>query len=124
MKVLYHPDFPKDVLRFTDQYGAISPKLEIRFRSEVDDALIRIKYAPTAAGHFLNTGSTIVTDMRRRNLSSFPHIVLYGLQGDLLIFGALIPSASDPLTWPARFSNPGNQAPEPAITAVTSRAIV
>ena len=107
MKVLYHPDFPKDVVRFADQYSAISPKLEVRFRSEIDDALIRIKAAPTAAGHFLNTGSTIVTDIRRRNLVSFPHFVLYGLHGDLLIFGAVIPSASDPLTWLVRFSNPG-----------------
>ncbi len=107
MKVLYHSDFPKDVLRFAEQYGTISPKLEVRFRSEVDDALIRIKSAPTAGGHFLNTGSTIVTDIRRRNLAAFPHFVLYGLHGDLLIFGAVIPSASDPLTWLVRFSNPG-----------------
>ena len=107
MKFLYHPDFPKDILRFAEQYGAISQKLEARFRSDVDDALIRIKSAPTSVGHFLNTGSTVVTDVRRRNLSSFPYFVLYGLHSDLLIFGAVIPSASDPLTWLVRFSNPG-----------------
>jgi len=56
MKVLYHPDFPKDILRFAEQYGAISPNLEGRFRSEVDDALFRVKSAPTAAGHFLGRG--------------------------------------------------------------------
>jgi hypothetical protein len=106
MRVLYHPDFPKDLLRFGEQYGAISRRLEVRFRTEVDDALIRIKSAPTAAGHFLKTGSTIVTDIRRRNLASFPHFILYGLHGDLLIIGAVIPSASDPLTWLTRFSNP------------------
>jgi hypothetical protein len=107
MKVLYHPDFPKDVLKFGEQYGVISPKLEVRFRNEVDAALIRIKSAPTAAGHFLNTGSKITNDIRRRNLASFPHFVLYGLHGDLLVFGAVIPSASDPLTWLVRFSDPG-----------------
>jgi hypothetical protein len=106
MKVLYHPDFPGDVLRFCEQYGAISPRLEVRFRNEVDDALIRIKSEPTAAGHFLNTGSAIVTDIRRRNLASFPHFILYGLHTELVIVGAVIPSASDPLTWLARFSNP------------------
>ena len=103
MKVLFHPDFSQDILRFAGEYGAISPRLEARFRSEVDEALARIKTGPTAAGHFLNTGSTIVRDVRRRNLVSFPHFVLYGMHADLLVFGAVIPSASDPLTWLSRF---------------------
>jgi hypothetical protein len=46
----------------------------------------------------------LVTDVRRRNLVSFPYFVLYGLHADLMVFGALIPSASDPLTWLERFS--------------------
>jgi hypothetical protein len=91
-------------LRFAGRYAAISPRLETRFLAEVDEALIRIKVEPTAAGHFLNTGSTIVRDVRRRNLVSFPHFVLYGLHADMLVFGALIPSASDPLTWLERLS--------------------
>lgn len=104
MKVSYHPEFAQDVVRFAEQYGGISPKLEARFRMEVDDALARIKAGPTAAGHFLNTGSAVVTDVRRRNLVSFPYFVLYGLHADWMVFGALIPSASDPLTWLDRFS--------------------
>ena len=68
-----------------------------------DEALTQIMAAPTAAGHFLNTGSTIVQEVRRRNLVSFPHFVLYGLHEDLLVIGALIPSASDPLTSLERF---------------------
>ena len=40
MKILYHPDFPMDVLRFAMQYGEISPKLETRFRAEIDEALV------------------------------------------------------------------------------------
>jgi hypothetical protein len=106
MNVRYHPEFPEDVLRFAAQYGEISPRLESRFRADVDDALVRIKAGPTDAGHFLNTGSTIVTDVRRRNLKSFPQFVLYGLHADLLVIGALIPSASDPLTWLSRFTKP------------------
>jgi len=106
MKVLYHPEFSQDVLRFAGQYGAISLRLETRFRMEVDDALARIKAEPTAVGHFLNTGSVIVRDIRRRNLVSFPHFVLYGSHLDLLVFGALVPGASDPLTWLDRFSKP------------------
>jgi hypothetical protein len=106
MKFLFHPEFAQDVLRFAGQYGAISPKLEARFRIEVDDALLRLKAEPKAAGHFLNTGSVVVTDVRRRNLVSFPYFVLYGLHADLVVLGALIPSASDPLTWLDRFSKP------------------
>jgi hypothetical protein len=52
MRVVYHPDFPTDIVRFAEQYGAISPKLEIRFRNEIDEALIRIKAAPTSRGTF------------------------------------------------------------------------
>jgi hypothetical protein len=81
-------------------------RLEARFRVEVDNALARVKAQPTAAGHFLNTGSAVIADVRRRNLQSFPYFVLYGLHADLMVFGALIPSASDPLTWLDRFSKP------------------
>ncbi len=38
-------------------------------------------------------------DVRRRNLRAFPFFILYGLSGDTLIIGSLIPSRSDPLTW-------------------------
>ena len=103
MTVRYHPEFAQDVLRFAGQYRAISPRLGARFRMELDEALTRIMVEPTAAGHFVNTGSTIVKEVRRRNLVSFPHFVLYGLHDDLLVIGALIPSASDPLTWLERF---------------------
>ena len=58
---------------------------------------------PTAAGHFVNTGSAIVKEVRRRNLVSFPQFVIYGAHDDLLVIGALIPSASAPLTWLERF---------------------
>lgn len=104
MIVRYHPEFAQDVLRFSGEYGEIPPRLEARFRSEVENALAQIKERPTSAGHFLNTGSTIVADVRRRNFGSFPCFVLYGLHADLMVFGAIIPSASDPLTWLDRFS--------------------
>jgi hypothetical protein len=104
MKVRFHPKFAQDVLLFGGQYGAISPRLKTRFRKAVDDAVARIKAEPTAAGHFLTTGSEVVKEVRRRNLVSFPYFVLYGLHSDLMVFGALIPSASDPLTWLDRFS--------------------
>ena len=103
MRVRFHPEFARDVVQFTGQYRGISPKLGARFRLEVDEALARITDEPTAAGHFVNTGSAIVKEVRRRNLVSFPQFVLYGVHDDLLVIGALIPSASDPLTWLARF---------------------
>lgn len=103
MRVSYHPDFPKEIKQFESQYREISERLAARFRAEMDSAIERIKTAPGSAGHFLNTGSQIVKEVRRRNLSSFPFFVLYGVSGDLLVFRSVIPTASDPLTWLKRF---------------------
>lgn len=50
MRVRYHPEFTRDVVRFVGQYRTISPRLGGRFRMEVDEALERIKAEPTAAG--------------------------------------------------------------------------
>ena len=103
MNVLYHPDFPQDIRKFEAEYARVSTGLAARFRAEVDGALDAIKAAPEAAGHFLQTGSQVVPDCRRRNLRVFPFFVLYGIHDDQVIIGSLIPSRSDPLTWLARF---------------------
>jgi hypothetical protein len=103
MRASYHPDFPKDIKRFEAQYLEVSERLASRFRAAVDDAIEQIKASPVSAGHFVNTGSRIVKEVRRRNLSSFPAFILYGVQGDMLVFRSLIASASDPLTWLKRF---------------------
>jgi hypothetical protein len=75
----------------------------VRFRHGVDAALAAVKANATNAGHFINTGSLILREVRRRNLEIFPFFVLYGLVDDRLVFGSVIPSASDPLTWLSRF---------------------
>lgn len=103
MTILYHPEFVRDIQRFAIKYTDISPTLEARFRQEVAAALAAVKANPTSAGHFINTGSLILRDVRRRNLAVFPFFVLYGLADDRLVFGSIIPSVSDPLTWLARF---------------------
>jgi hypothetical protein len=103
MRVVYHPDFPKHIKSFEAQYSQLSERLAIRFRTDIDETVEKIKAAPHSAGHFLNTGSTIVKEVRRRNLSSFPFFVLYAVHDDLLIFRSVVPSASDPLTWLRRF---------------------
>ena len=103
MTILYHPEFVCDIQRFAIQYAEISPKLEGRFRHDIDLTLAAVKTNPTNAGHFINTGSLILREVRRRNLDAFPFFVLYGLADDRLIFGSVIPSASDPLTWLTRF---------------------
>lgn len=103
MKVLFHPEFASDQRRFEAEYTEISPGLSARFRAEVDAAIAAIKAAPTAAGHFINTGSTIVPEFRRRNFEAFPFFVLYGCTSDLLVFGAIVPTRSDPLRWLTRF---------------------
>jgi hypothetical protein len=106
MRVIYHPEFPKEIKRFEAQYREISGRLALRFRAELDAAIEQIKASPTSAGHFLNTGSTILKEVRRRNLSAFPFFVMYAVQDDLLVVRSLIPSGSDPLTWLSRLTDP------------------
>ena len=103
MKVVFHPEFPGDQRKFEASYAEISDGLAIRFRREIDEAIEAIKASPSAAGHFVNTGSGVVTEFRRRNLQAFPFFVLYGWTGELLIFGSIVPTRSDPLNWLTRF---------------------
>ena len=39
MRILFHPDFPKDIRRFEADYKAISDGLGTRFRQEILEAL-------------------------------------------------------------------------------------
>jgi hypothetical protein len=103
MRVIFHPEFAKDIRRFEAEYSQVSVGLATRFRDEVDQAISAIKSSPTSAGHFLNIKSPVVPELRRRNLKSFPSFVLYAFKGDQLFFGSIIPSRSDPLTWFSRF---------------------
>lgn len=103
MRVIFHPEFPRDIRKFENDYAQISEGLALRFRQEIDAAVGAIKISPASAGHFLNLGSAIVPELRRRNLKAFPFFLLYGIVGDRLIFGSVIPSRSDPLTWLTRF---------------------
>jgi len=57
MRVVFHPEFPKEIEAVGMQYGEISERLAARFRSEIDDSIAQIKSHPSSAGHFLNTGS-------------------------------------------------------------------
>ena len=103
MRVMFHPEFPQDVRRFANVYREISPNLATRFHREIDTAIVAVKHSPASAGHYLNLGSKIVPELRRRNLHAFPFFILYGATAEQLIFGAVIPSRSDPLTWLIRF---------------------
>jgi hypothetical protein len=104
VRILYHPEFPKDIRRLKGQYKQISRALGLRFQKEIEEAISRIKAQPERAGQFLNTGSSVIRDVRRRDLHSFPFFILYGLHDDQLIFAAVIPSRSDPLNWLARWT--------------------
>jgi len=99
MRVLYHPEFSKDIQRFEMDCRAVSDGLAARFRDQVQTALEAVKGSPQGAGHFLQTGSTVVREFRRRNLRQFPFFILYGVTEAALIFGSVIPTRSDPLTW-------------------------
>jgi hypothetical protein len=106
MRVIFHPEFSSDILRFEAQYSQISEGLAARFRDEVLQAIDTIKCSPTRAGHFL-TIAAARSDLRRSNLRSFPFFVLYGITKNRILFGSVIPSRSDPLTWLCRFPGKG-----------------
>jgi len=59
MRVVFHPDFPKEIKAFESQYREVSERLASRFRAEIDEAIGQIKTQPNSAGHFLNAGSKI-----------------------------------------------------------------
>ena len=75
MRVIFHPEFPKDIRKFEADYSKISQGLASRFRSEIDSAVSAIKLSPESSGHFLNLGSTVVPELRRRNLTAFPFFI-------------------------------------------------
>jgi hypothetical protein len=104
MSLEFHPEFPADVRSFREQYEEISPRLARRFQTDVDETLKRISARPSSAGHFLNTGSAIVRDVRRANLRSFPCFILYGCYSGRVLIASLIASRSDPLLWLKRLS--------------------
>jgi hypothetical protein len=103
MTVLFHPEFGQDISRFEADYARVSPRLAARFRTEIDQAIHAIVRSPTSAGHFLQCNSEIIQQLRRCNLRSFPFFILYGSADDRLVFGSVIASRSDPLTWLVRF---------------------
>ena len=103
MKVSFHPEFATDILRFSEDYRRVSAGLATRFRNEVDQAIAAIIRSPLSAGHFVESESEFIENVRRRNLRSFPFFVLYGTARDELVLASVIPSRSDPLTWLARF---------------------
>jgi len=108
MRVIFHPEFPNDIRTFELGYALISPGLAAKFRSEIEAAVDAVKGSPTSAGHFLHPGSGIVPEFRRRNLKAFPFFIHYGVVEEQLIFGSVIPSRSDPMTWLSRFTSPGS----------------
>jgi hypothetical protein len=76
MKIVFHPEFPRDQRKFQAAYAEISPGLAARFRQEIADAVEAIKASPGGAGHFVRLSPDVVPEFRRRNLQAFPFFVL------------------------------------------------
>ena len=53
MRVIFHPEFPKDIQKFESDYAQILEGLALRFREEIDSAVDVIKSFPTSSGHFV-----------------------------------------------------------------------
>ena len=78
MRVLFHQVHAGCLPLRVITYFEISPGLAARFQKEVDAAIEAVKLSPSSAGHYLNIGSKIVPELRRRNLRAFPFFILYG----------------------------------------------
>ncbi len=104
MTARFHPEFARDVRKYSAQYEQVSNNLRDKFRTEIDLTISSVKIAPLRAGHLLSLQSKVMSNFRRSNLRTFPFFVLYSVVDDQLFFGAVIPSRSDPLTWLVRFA--------------------
>jgi hypothetical protein len=106
MRVLFHPDFPKDVRRFQSEYAGISIGLGVRFRRELDEAVDAIKKITEERWSFRESrleGRPRTPSPQSQRVSILRNLWRHGRPDDRMIFGAVIPSRSDPLTWLTRF---------------------
>jgi hypothetical protein len=71
MRVVFHPEFHRDIRKFEARYSPISQSLAARFRQEVDDAVAAIQTSPRSAGHLLNFEFSVVSELRRKICGPF-----------------------------------------------------
>jgi len=88
-RVSYHPAVPLEVQEFAEYYGAISARLETRFRSELLKAIDGAKNHPERH-HFDRTG------LRRCNLRRFPVHILFRLTPEGIRITAVRHDRRDP----------------------------
>ena len=59
MRVLFHPEFAKDILRTEKKYAGVSGGLAGRFRMEIDEGIAAVIRSPGSAGHFVEGRSAV-----------------------------------------------------------------
>ena len=102
----FREGFSSDIDKFKQQYRTQSPVIADRFESAVNEALAKIKEAPTAVGHFIRGPEGAVREFRRCNLKGFPLFIIYGVSGQMILIGGLLHARSRPAEWLRPFRPP------------------
>jgi hypothetical protein len=91
----FSSDFPADVTDALSHYDAIATDLGNRFRDALKSTLDQIRERPESFGY-------TEPPTRGAMLSRFPYVVVFRVSENLLQFGGVFHSASDPSRWQAR----------------------
>lgn len=91
----FHPEFSLDLAVGTVHYDRISIALGDRFRDSVKQTLTVIRQRPESFGR-------VATHTRAAMVPSFPYVVLFRVDGEIIFFAGLFHAATDPVRWSER----------------------
>lgn len=99
MKYQFHPEALAEFEAATRHYAAIQPELARRFIDSVEAAIGRITEHPLAH-------AILEEDVRRCLTRVFPYAVLYTIESDYALIGAVMHCHRKPGYWRDRFASP------------------
>ena len=88
MRLEFHPEALTEYRAAVAYYESRKPKLGVRFAEAIEDAIRRISESPLA-------GRILDDDIRRCLTRVFPYGVLYTIEDDLSLAGAVIVATRD-----------------------------
>lgn len=99
MKYGFHPEALAEYEAAALYYAARDPRVAVRFIEAVEDAVRRIRGAPTR-------WRVVAEDIRRCLLRVFPYAVLYTIERDRLLIVAVMHCSREPGYWKTRVGKP------------------
>lgn len=95
MKYGFHPEALAEYEGAALYYAARDPRVALRFIQAVEDAVRRIRAAPTR-------WRVVEEDIRRCLVRVFPYAVLYTIEQDRVLIVAVMHCSREPGYWKAR----------------------